>query len=59
MNKKVLSIQGYDKVYNGITSLTISLGVTTRSHLANFYQFYSFVSSLEPLKIEQALGDLD
>jgi len=34
-------------------------GVTTRSYLANFYQYYSFVSSLEPLKVEQALGDQD
>ena len=30
-------------------------GVTTCSHLANFCQYYSFVSSLEPLKVEQAL----
>ena len=34
-------------------------GVTTYSHLANFCQYYSFVSSLEPLKVEQALGDPD
>jgi hypothetical protein len=34
-------------------------GVTTRSHLANFCEFYSFVSSLEPLKVEEALGDPD
>ena len=34
-------------------------GVTTRSHLTNFYQYYSFVFSLEPLKVEQALGDPD
>jgi hypothetical protein len=34
-------------------------GVTTCSHLVNFYQYYSFVSSLEPLKVEQALGYLD
>ena len=27
-------------------------GVTTHSHLANFCQYYSFVSSLEPLKVE-------
>jgi hypothetical protein len=30
-------------------------GITTCSHLANFCQFYSFVSSLEPLKVEQHL----
>ena len=34
-------------------------GVTTRSHFPNFCQFYSFVSSLVPLKVEQALGDPD
>ena len=38
---------------------SIRKGVTTRSHLANFCQYYLFVSSLEPLKVEQALGDLD
>jgi hypothetical protein len=27
--------------------------------LANFCEFYSFVSSLEPLKVEEALGDRD
>jgi hypothetical protein len=31
---------------------SIRRGVTTRSHLANFCEFYSFVSSLEPLKVE-------
>ena len=38
---------------------SIRKGVTTRSRLANFYQFYSFVSSLEPLKVDEALKDLD
>jgi hypothetical protein len=38
---------------------SIQKGVTTHSHLANFCQYYSFVSSLEPLKVEQALGDPD
>ena len=36
---------------------SIRKGVTTRSCLANFYQFYSFVSSLEPLKVDEALKD--
>jgi hypothetical protein len=31
----------------------------THSHLANFCQYYSFVSSLEPLKVEKALEDAD
>jgi hypothetical protein len=38
---------------------SIKRGVTTRSHLANFCEFYSFVSSLEPLNVEEALGDPD
>jgi hypothetical protein len=32
-------------------------GVTTRSHVANFYKHYSLVSSLEPFKVEDALRD--
>jgi hypothetical protein len=39
--------------------VSIRRGVTTRSHLANFCEFYSFVSSLEPLKVEEALSDPD
>jgi hypothetical protein len=35
---------------------SIQRGVTTRSRLTNFCAFYSFVSSLEPLSVEQALG---
>jgi hypothetical protein len=35
----------------------IKKGVTTRSCVANFYQHYSFVSSIEPFKIEDALRD--
>ena len=31
----------------------------TRSRITNFCEFYSFVSSLEPLKVEDALGDPD
>jgi hypothetical protein len=37
----------------------ISKGVTTHSRLATFCEHYSFVSSLEPLKVEEALDDLD
>jgi hypothetical protein len=35
----------------------ISKGVTTRSRLANFCEHYSFVSSIEPFRIEEALQD--
>jgi len=34
-------------------------GVTTRSRVANFCEHYSFVSCLEPLKVEEALEDPD
>jgi hypothetical protein len=37
----------------------ISKGITTRSRLANFYDHYSFVSSIEPFRVEEALQDLD
>jgi hypothetical protein len=37
----------------------ISKGVTTRSHLANFCEHYSFVSSIEPFREEEALQDPD
>src|SRR5438128_10951432 len=40
-------------------SFHIRRGVTTHSRLANFREFYSFVSSLEPLRVEQALKDPD
>jgi hypothetical protein len=33
--------------------------ILTRSYLAIFCQYYSFVSSLEPLKVEKALEDED
>ena len=38
---------------------SIRRGVTTCSRLANFCEFYSFVFSLESLKVEQALDDPD
>jgi hypothetical protein len=38
---------------------SISKGVTTHSRLATFCEHYSFVSSLEPLKVEEALDDSD
>ena len=38
---------------------SIRKGVTTQSHLANFCQFYLFVSSLEPLTVDEALKDPD
>jgi hypothetical protein len=37
----------------------INKEVTTRSRLANFYEHYSFVSSLEPFRVEEALQDPD
>jgi hypothetical protein len=35
----------------------ISKGVTTCSRLTNFYEHYSFVSSIEPFRVEEALPD--
>jgi hypothetical protein len=37
----------------------ISKGVTTRSRLANFCEHYSFASSIEPFRVEEALQDPD
>ena len=37
----------------------ISRGVQTRSRLASFYEHFSFVSSIEPKKIDEALMDVD
>ena len=37
----------------------IKKGVQTRSRLVNFYEHFSFVSSIEPTKIEDALKDAD
>jgi hypothetical protein len=37
----------------------ISKGVITRSCLANFCEHYSFVSSIEPFRVEEALQDPD
>jgi hypothetical protein len=37
----------------------IKKGVTTRSRVTTFCQHYSFVSSLDPFKVEDALRDPD
>jgi site-specific DNA-cytosine methylase len=37
----------------------IKKGVTTRSRVATFCQHHSFISFLEPFKVEEALHDLD
>jgi hypothetical protein len=37
----------------------ISKGVTTRSHVANFCEHYSFVSCIDPFRVEEALQDPD
>jgi hypothetical protein len=37
----------------------ISKGVTTRSRLVNFCEHYSFVSSIEPFRVEEVLLDPD
>jgi hypothetical protein len=37
----------------------IHKGVTTRSRVAHFCEHYSFVSSIEPYRVEDALRDPD
>ena len=37
----------------------ISRGVKTRSRLASFCEHFSFVSSIEPKKIDESLRDVD
>ena len=38
---------------------SINKGVTTRKRLANFCEHHSFVSCIEPLKVDDALDDPD
>jgi hypothetical protein len=47
----------YKEITPWIIFLVISKGVTTTSCIANFYQYYSFVSSMKPLKVEDTLRD--
>jgi hypothetical protein len=37
----------------------ISIGVQTRPRLASLYEHFSFVSSIEPKKIDEALKDVN
>jgi hypothetical protein len=47
-----------DHLVNSILG-DIQKGVTTRSHVAHFCEHYSFMSSIEPYKVEDALRDSD
>jgi hypothetical protein len=47
-----------DQLVNSILG-DIHKGVTTRSQLAHFCEHYSFVSSIEPYRVEDALRDPD
>jgi hypothetical protein len=47
-----------DHLVNSILG-DIHKGVTTRSRVAHFYEHYSFVSSIEPYRVEDALRDSD
>jgi hypothetical protein len=47
-----------DHPVNSILS-DIHKGVTTRSRVVHFCEHYSFVSSIEPYRVEDALGDSD
>jgi hypothetical protein len=64
INEKHHHIQECVKIFKEITPFdtilgNIKKGVTTRSHVTNFYEHYSFVSSFEPFKVENALRDPD
>jgi hypothetical protein len=37
----------------------IEKGVTTKSRVADFCKYYSFISSFEPFKVKDVLRDLD
>jgi hypothetical protein len=47
-----------DHPFNSILG-DIHKGVTTRSRVAHFYEHYSFVSSIEPYRVKDALRDSD
>jgi hypothetical protein len=47
-----------DHLVNSILG-DIHKGVTTRSRVTHFCEYYSFVSSIEPYRIEDALRDPD
>jgi hypothetical protein len=51
------TVQRYHPVDNILGD--IKKGVTTRSRVATFYQHHSFISSLEPFKVKDALCDPD
>jgi hypothetical protein len=51
------NVQGDHPIHNILGD--IEKGVTTRSHVANFCVHYSFVSSFEPFKVEDAQCDPD
>jgi hypothetical protein len=64
INKKHHHIQECIKIFKEITpSITYLMiskkGLTTRSYVANLCEHYSFVSSFEPFKVEDALCDPD
>jgi hypothetical protein len=49
------NVQG-DHLINNILG-AIKYGVTTRSRVINFCEYYSFVSSFESFKVEDTLRD--
>jgi hypothetical protein len=53
---RVRKIVQRDHPINNILG-SIEKGITTRSRVATFYEHYSFVSSFEPFKVDDALQD--
>ena len=45
-----------EQIYNDIQTGRIT---RSKTRLANFCEHYSFISSIEPMKVEEALEDLD
>jgi hypothetical protein len=54
----IIKTRKMNKIIDRILS-DIHKGVTTRSRVAHFCEHYSFVSSIEPYRVEDALRDLD
>jgi hypothetical protein len=47
----------FKEIIGWTKSKVTSARVTTRSRIANFCEHYSFVSSIEPFRVEEALQD--
>jgi hypothetical protein len=53
------STKQFKEITPSTPSLVTFIRVTTRSRVAHFYEHYSFVSSIETYRVEDALRDPD